>query len=68
MSVVLFATVIVNISLEGYEKRKLWKTTTIAANLAAANKMATKNAGFKMSIFYFFFFLISYQPFNYLPG
>ena len=43
MSVVLFATVVVDISLLRYEKRKLYKTTIIAANLAADYKMATNN-------------------------
>ena len=37
MSVVLFATVVVDISLLRYEKRKLFKTTIIAANLAAVD-------------------------------
>ena len=43
MSVVLFATVVVDISLLRYEKRKLFKTTIIAANHAADYKMATNN-------------------------
>ena len=42
MSVVLFATVVVDISLSRYQKkRKLFKTTVIAANFAADYRMAT---------------------------
>ena len=68
MSVVLFATVVVDISLLRYQKkRKLFKTTVIAANLAADYKMATNKYAYsnqgrrKKCIFGIF-------KINYLPG